>query len=411
MSQGSESCLNDVQIEQSPKSNGIDYREVREYKTDFHWVRYYFVTRVNSKYMKSIFNNLLNLMPDILIINSCVWDISRYGPHSMTAYKKNLEKTFLALKNQFWERCRIIWNTALPVASKVKGGFLLPELSYLSNSLNRDVIEGNYYACQLAELHDFDVVDLHYLFKELLHWRASDGIHWKAMAHRRISNILLTHICDSWQIELPRHKMKMFDDVSSDVDPMKKNVNSAPRLMVDKRSNFTELDNLPQYLDFDNIGAIPNPAKRMRPNPIEENKAKRKKINGERIPPLLMPVNRQHLPGPYLPPQPYLPPLQQQRIIPPPLPPQQKVFHPGVLHSMQQFWHLYVNESYDYNRRYAKPYEPRMYRVYPEHPSTRHVPYNYRDIMTNSRMEYMRRQQQRIEYERISSFRYVRVLP
>ena len=34
--------------------------------------------------------------------------------------------------------------------------------------------------------------------------RVSDGIHWNFMAHRRISNLILTHISEAWRQPLPR---------------------------------------------------------------------------------------------------------------------------------------------------------------------------------------------------------------
>jgi len=36
-----------------------------------------------------------------------------------------------------------------------------------------------------------------------------DGIHWNEFAHRKISNILLRHICDAWNVILPA-KFLMF---------------------------------------------------------------------------------------------------------------------------------------------------------------------------------------------------------
>lgn len=58
--------------------NGTQYTEVRQYQSDHHLVRFYFVTRVFSAYMRSIIEDLRHgLKPDIVIANSCVWDISR----------------------------------------------------------------------------------------------------------------------------------------------------------------------------------------------------------------------------------------------------------------------------------------------------------------------------------------------
>lgn len=59
--------------------NGVEYREVRQFQSDHHLVRFYFVTRIYSRYMRSILEDFRQgLKPDVVIVNSCVWDISRW---------------------------------------------------------------------------------------------------------------------------------------------------------------------------------------------------------------------------------------------------------------------------------------------------------------------------------------------
>ena len=48
-----------------------------------------------------------------------------------------------------------------------------------------------------------DVLDFHFYFRHHVNLRAPDGIHWNGKAHRRMSNLLLTHICEAWGIALP----------------------------------------------------------------------------------------------------------------------------------------------------------------------------------------------------------------
>ncbi len=64
-------------------------------------------------------------------------------------------------------------------------------------------MEGNFYARQVAVDYNCDVVDLHYVFRNHLRHRVADGVHWDPFAHRRISNMLLTHICEAWSLPLP----------------------------------------------------------------------------------------------------------------------------------------------------------------------------------------------------------------
>lgn len=59
--------------------NGTEYQEVRQFQSAHHLVRFYFVTRIYSQYMRSILQDFRQgLKPDVVIVNSCVWDISRW---------------------------------------------------------------------------------------------------------------------------------------------------------------------------------------------------------------------------------------------------------------------------------------------------------------------------------------------
>lgn len=61
-----------------PMTNGTEYREVRQYRSDHHLLRFYFLTRIYSQYMESILEDFRQgLKPDVIIISSCVWDITR----------------------------------------------------------------------------------------------------------------------------------------------------------------------------------------------------------------------------------------------------------------------------------------------------------------------------------------------
>ncbi|XP_069086308.1 PC-esterase domain-containing protein 1A-like [Pleurodeles waltl] len=188
-------------------NNGTKYREVRQYRTDHHLVRFYFLTRVYSDYLESILADFkAGPQPDVLIINSCVWDVSRYGPHSMEDYKVNLEKMFTRIDEVVLPECLVVWNMAMPLAHKITGGFLIPELQHLDKTLRRDIIEGNFYSATLAASNKFDVLDLHYHFRFDSHNRLKDGVHWNQIVHRKITHLLLTHIADAWGVEVPKRK-------------------------------------------------------------------------------------------------------------------------------------------------------------------------------------------------------------
>ena len=71
-------------------SNGVHYREIRQYQTDYHLARFYFVTRCYNSYMESILSDLSKEpKPDVVILNSCLWDISRYNRNDHCMYGRS----------------------------------------------------------------------------------------------------------------------------------------------------------------------------------------------------------------------------------------------------------------------------------------------------------------------------------
>ncbi|XP_054608474.1 PC-esterase domain-containing protein 1A isoform X3 [Dunckerocampus dactyliophorus] len=184
--------------------NGTEYREVRQYQSAHHLVRFYFVTRIFSDYMESIFNDFRHgLKPDLVIVNSCVWDISRYGLKWGENYKENLSRFFEELNEILPIESLVIWNLTMPLAETIKGGFLVPEISDRAANLRHDVIEANFYSGALANAYKMDVLDLHFHFRFSLHHRIKDGVHWNALAHRRITTLLTLHVADAWGVKLP----------------------------------------------------------------------------------------------------------------------------------------------------------------------------------------------------------------
>ncbi|KAM3590332.1 uncharacterized protein V6R79_007699 [Siganus canaliculatus] len=187
-----------------PMTNGTDYREVRQYRSDHHLLRFYFLTRIYSPYMESILEDFRRgLKPDFIIVSSCVWDITRYGPGRLDEYKENLHRFFSQIRSVVCCDCLILWSLAMPLGKRIRGGFLVPEVSYLSSVLCHDVIEANFYSNRLARAYGLDVLDLHFHFRLSLQHRMPDSIHWDALAHRRISSLLLQHAAHAWGVDLP----------------------------------------------------------------------------------------------------------------------------------------------------------------------------------------------------------------
>lgn len=189
-------CLNELH-------NGTAYREVRQFQSDHHLVRFYFLTRIYSPYMQSVLEDFRQgLKPDVVIMNSCVWDISRYSRDWTIYYKENLHRFFEELKTILPEETLVIWNLTMPLGEKLRGGFLVPEIAHMASELRFDVIEANFFSGTLADAYKLDVVDLHFHFRFSLQHRTNDGVHWNHVAHRRITSVLLQHAADAWGVTL-----------------------------------------------------------------------------------------------------------------------------------------------------------------------------------------------------------------
>uniref|UniRef100_A0A671S1S3 Family with sequence similarity 113 n=1 Tax=Sinocyclocheilus anshuiensis TaxID=1608454 RepID=A0A671S1S3_9TELE len=176
-------------------NNGTAYKEVRQYRTDHHLIRFYFVTRVFSRYMESILTDFeTGMKPDLVIVNSCVWDISRWDKLKAILLAESL----------------VVWNMTMPLGKKIVGGFLVPEIQHMGPTLRFDVIEANYFGATLANEYGFDVLDFHFQFRFSLQHRMQDGVHWNAVAHRQITCLLLEHVAQAWGVELPDHGEKLY---------------------------------------------------------------------------------------------------------------------------------------------------------------------------------------------------------
>ncbi|XP_058048838.1 PC-esterase domain-containing protein 1A-like [Ahaetulla prasina] len=201
------------------ESSGNDYRLVRQYRTRHHLVRFYFITRAYSSYVDSIMNDFraaleADLVPDVVIVHSCLWDLNRYHdkfptepplPKAIREYRQNTEKLFQALDEVLPSSTLIIWNTAMSITKDARG-YVVEQPCKMSAE---DMIEANFYSTNLARAFWFDVLDLHYYFRFLQDLHAPDGTHWNFRAHRYLTKLLLTHLAEAWQVQLQKERPLM----------------------------------------------------------------------------------------------------------------------------------------------------------------------------------------------------------
>nr|DBA21721.1 TPA: hypothetical protein GDO54_018323 [Pyxicephalus adspersus] len=128
----------------------------------------------------------------LVIINSCIKDVIRYHEQSLEMYKTNLDHL---LDPEYM----VIWNMAMPV------GFKASEvLEYQIPNVPWDIIEGNFYSTTLEDLHQFNVIDMHFHFRFELHSRVKDATHSNQLAHRKYTCILRRSVdsIGNWHLEL-----------------------------------------------------------------------------------------------------------------------------------------------------------------------------------------------------------------
>lgn len=181
--------------------NGVGYREVREFSDGRAFFKYYFVTRSYSEHMASILNELKTCQPDVIVMNSTFWDLHHYGDNDLQQYKDNLDRLLNDITDKFSSSLLFIWNAALPLAERCKGGFLRKGFLTIP-------VEKIKTANKLAWLATTGQKKIYLdLFTELRNkenfTQAEDGIHWGMRAHRKISNLILTEVCTSWNRKLP----------------------------------------------------------------------------------------------------------------------------------------------------------------------------------------------------------------
>lgn len=208
--QGEETFEGDKLLDGGSKSglkNGKDYKEVRRYTREGTVITYYFVTRVYGEYMKSIVATFENEPPDVLIMNSCLWDLSRYGNNANTEFKTNVNEllTAIDLVMPYNSKRVFIWNASLPVVDSTRPFNCFPFLSPIGvRPENTNVRNANLYVRdQMANCGEhFIFLDLYDVFYRHLDHRNHDGVHWDSFAHRKITHLILTAVSARWDFQL-----------------------------------------------------------------------------------------------------------------------------------------------------------------------------------------------------------------
>nr|DBA21511.1 TPA: hypothetical protein GDO54_018131 [Pyxicephalus adspersus] len=95
-----------------------------------------------------------------------------YHEQSLQMYKTNLEHQFIRLTEVLSPKCLVICNTSMSV--RFKAGEVL---EYPIPNVRWDIKEGNFYSATLADLHQLNVIDLHFHLRFKLRSRVNDATH------------------------------------------------------------------------------------------------------------------------------------------------------------------------------------------------------------------------------------------
>ncbi|CAH0763119.1 unnamed protein product [Bemisia tabaci] len=204
-----DSFAGDEKIRGDRLHRGRDYVEDRSYlhnMEDFSiLVEYSFTSICYSEKVIELFNNIKNghIDPDIIVMNSTLWDINRWGPDGIKMFKSNLVKLMQLVSASIQQKCMFLWLTAPPVLSSIRSSLLPTEISFLKPYVRFNVLEANNFARQIVGLYGHDVLDIHHYLRMQLYHIINDGIHYQPVIDRYVTNLILTHCSLSWNVPLP----------------------------------------------------------------------------------------------------------------------------------------------------------------------------------------------------------------
>lgn len=245
--------------------NGVGYREVREFSDGRAFFKYYFVTRSYGEHMASILNELKTCQPDVIVMNSTFWDLHHYGDNDLQQYKENLDRLLKDITDKFSSSLLFIWNAALPLAERCKGGFL--RKGFLTIPVEK-IKTANKFAWLATTGQRKIYLDLFTELKNKENFKqAEDGIHWGMRAHRKISNLILTELCTSWNRKLPDpppmpNQASYYPD-NGDDDYW----NSAPPASYDDGDEMEYMNYVPYWSPFYDRYQTPSPVLYEAPSP------------------------------------------------------------------------------------------------------------------------------------------------
>ena len=170
------------------KNIGDKFMEVREFVNDgFVLIRYVFMSRIwepNGDTEQLLDALTSDHFPDVLLVNSLFWDVSKYGDRpvidSRTKMKRffEFEKNLNRFINYFDNRetkickhetsqrspCLKIWRSTMPISETANTE---PLTGTKSNTvmLVEEIAHTNYWAEQIIQEYKWDIIDAQFWFR------------------------------------------------------------------------------------------------------------------------------------------------------------------------------------------------------------------------------------------------------
>lgn len=162
-----------LQTDRSNSTRNLENRKV--ISTDHDYYLYYsFISRIWNRPMHDLLPKLEQF--DCIIIQSMIWDLTRYQDYHGNIYLQNLH-TFLPNVTQFNKK--IIW----PI--------IPPSDSSNCAALNERILKTRSSLIEILQSYDCAFVDLLDLLANFPEIRHADGLHFTPTGHRHITHQLL----------------------------------------------------------------------------------------------------------------------------------------------------------------------------------------------------------------------------